>query len=175
MSSTGGNALWLIGALVLLIVAPVVGVLWMTAVPGRSHAGPLPPLKPEQVELAARLRNHVQAIASRPHNIGHPQELERAALHIESALAGMGYQVNRQPFRADGQEVRNIEVVVEPAAASNTKTLVVGATMTAISTRQARTITGREWRAWSSLQGSFPICGDGQRSGSDLCCSSTRS
>src|SRR5215212_6509600 len=128
MSSTGGNALWLIGALVLLIVAPVVGVLWMTAVPGRSHAGPLPPLKPEQVELAARLRNHVQAIASRPHNIGHPQELERAALHIESALAGMGYQVHRQPFRADGQEVRNIEVVIEPAAAvANAKTLVVGA------------------------------------------------
>ena len=128
MSSAGGNALlWLIGTLALLVVALVVGVLWMTAVPGRSHAGSLPPLKPEQVELAARLRNHVQAIASRPHNIGHPQELERAALHIESALAGMGYQVHRQPFRADGQEVRNIEVVVEPAAAIDTRTLVVGA------------------------------------------------
>jgi hypothetical protein len=61
--------LWLVGTLVLAIVALVFGVLWMTAVPGRSHAGPLPPLTPEQVELAARLRNHVQAIASRPHNI----------------------------------------------------------------------------------------------------------
>src|SRR5215213_6191126 len=129
MSSAGGNALlWLIGTLALLVVALVVGVLWMTAVPGRSHAGPLPPLKPEQVELAARLRNHVQAIASRPHNIGHPQELERAALHIESTLAGMGYQVHRQPFWADGQEVRNIEAVIEPAASvAGAKTLVVGA------------------------------------------------
>src|SRR3954463_4290026 len=55
MSSAGGNALlWLIGTLALLVVALVVGVLWMTAVPGRSHAGSLPPLKPEQVEL-----NHV--------------------------------------------------------------------------------------------------------------------
>jgi hypothetical protein len=129
MSSVGGNALlWLVGTLALVIVALVVGVLWMTAVPGRSHAGPLPPLTPEQVELAARLRDNVQAVASRPHNIGHPQELERAALHIESTLAGMGYQVHRQPFRADTQEVRNIEAVIEPAASvAGAKTLVVGA------------------------------------------------
>jgi Zn-dependent M28 family amino/carboxypeptidase len=40
----------------------------------------------------------------------------------------MGYQIHRQPFQADGQEVRNIEVVIEPAAAvAATKTLVVGA------------------------------------------------
>ena len=120
--------LWLLGTLGLVTVALVVGVLWMTAVPGRSHAGPLPPLTPEQVELAARLWDHVQAVASRPHNIGHPQELERAALHIESTLAGMGYQVHRQPFRAAGQDVRNIEAVIEPAASvAGAKTLVVGA------------------------------------------------
>ena len=126
---SGGTALlWVIGALVLLIVALVVGVLWMTAVPGRSHAGPLPSLTPEQVDLAARLRSHVQAVASRPHNISHPQELERAALHIESTLAGMGYGVHRQPFWVDGQEVRNIDAVIEPAASvAGAKTLVVGA------------------------------------------------
>ena len=46
MSSAGGNALlWLIGTLALLVVALVVGVLWMTAVPGRSHVGSLPPLR----------------------------------------------------------------------------------------------------------------------------------
>jgi hypothetical protein len=129
MNSAGGNALlWLLGTSALLVVAVVVGVLWMTAVPGRSYAGPLPPLSREQVELAARLRNHVQAIASRPHNVGYPQELERVALHIESTLAGMGYQINRLPFRADGQEVRNIEVVIETAAAAVTaKTLIIGA------------------------------------------------
>ena len=55
MSSAGGNALlWLIGTLALLVVALVVGVLWMTAVPGRSHAGPLPPLTPEQFELSSQ-------------------------------------------------------------------------------------------------------------------------
>jgi hypothetical protein len=74
----------------------------------------------------------VRAVASRPHNLGHPGELERAAAHIEAALEGMGYAVRRQPFSAGGQEVRNIEAVVEPAAAiagagGAAETLVVGA------------------------------------------------
>jgi hypothetical protein len=114
----------------LLFALPVAGVLWMTAVPGRSHAGALLPLTPEQVELAARLQTHVRAIASRPHNLGHPEELERAAAHIEAALEGTGRAVRRQPFSAAGREVRNIEAVVEPAAsaaAAGAKTLVVGA------------------------------------------------
>jgi Zn-dependent M28 family amino/carboxypeptidase len=118
--------LWFLGALGLLITLPIAGVLWMTAVPGRSHAGPLPPLTADQVALAARLKEHVHAVASRPHNVEHPEELERAARHIEAALEGMGHAVHRQSFSAAGQEVRNIEVVIEPAAAS-ARTLVVGA------------------------------------------------
>src|SRR5215218_10453156 len=108
--------MWLIGALAFLIVLAVSGLLWMTSVPGRSHAGPLPPLTREQSKLAVRLEEHVRAIASRPHNVGHPQELERAALYIENALAEIGYELHRQPYQAAGHEVRNIEVVVEPAA-----------------------------------------------------------
>jgi len=61
--------LWILGALgLLLLTLPVAGVLWMTAVPGHSHAGPLPPLTPDQLELSARLQEHVRAVASRPHN-----------------------------------------------------------------------------------------------------------
>ena len=130
MSASGVRPLlWILGALGLLAALPVAGVLWMTAVPGRSHAGPLPPLAPDQIGLAARLREHVRAVASRPHNLGHPEELERAAAHIEAALEGMGYAVHRQTFSAAGREVRNIEAVVEPAAstAANAETLVVGA------------------------------------------------
>src|SRR5215207_7783987 len=128
MRAAGGRpVLWILGALGLLLALPVAGVLWTTAVPGRSHAGPLPPLTPDQAALAARLREHVRAVASRPHNLGHPEELERAAAHIEAALEGMGYAVRRQPFSAAGREVRNIEAVVEPsAAAAGARTLVVG-------------------------------------------------
>jgi hypothetical protein len=120
--------LWTLGAVALVITLSVAGVLWMTAVPGRSHAGPLPPLTPDQAQMAARLQEHVRVVASRPHNVNHPQELERAALYIEGALAGMGYAVHRQPFRVDGHEVRNIEIVIEPASSkADASTLVVGA------------------------------------------------
>ena len=87
---------WILGALALFTILPVAGVLWMTAVPGRSHAGPLPPLTPDQVQLATRLEEHVRAVASRPHNLSHPRELEQAARYIEGALASMGYVVPRQ-------------------------------------------------------------------------------
>jgi hypothetical protein len=127
MRHAGQPMLWTLGVLALLIMLPIAGLLWMTAVPGRSHGGALPPLTPDQEQLAARLQDHVRAIASRPHNVGHPQELEQAALYLERALAGMGYEVRRQPFRADGQEVRNIEVVIEPAATAEARTLVIGA------------------------------------------------
>src|SRR3954466_12200629 len=120
--------LWILGAPAILIALLVAGVLWMTAVPGRSHTGPLPPLIPDQVQLAARLQEHVRAVASRPHNVSHPQELERAALYLGSTLVGMGDEVDRQPFRVDGEEARNIEVAIEPAAsAADVRTLVVGA------------------------------------------------
>ncbi|HLM42183.1 MAG TPA: M28 family peptidase [Microvirga sp.] len=120
--------LWALGAVALLISLPVAAVLWMTSVPGRAHAGPLPPLTPDQLQLAERLQDHVRAIASKPHNVEYPQELEQAARYIESTLTGVGYEIHRQPFQAGGQEVRNIEVVIEPAAsAAHPATLVVGA------------------------------------------------
>ncbi|OON61325.1 hypothetical protein B0920_19340 [Massilia sp. KIM] len=69
--------------------------------------------------LSARLRAHVEAIASTEHNVANPGALERSARHIESALAGYGYQPRRQEYEAGGQKVRNIEVSVanvEPGA-----------------------------------------------------------
>jgi hypothetical protein len=120
--------IWILVALVVIVGLPLGGVLWMTSVPGRSHDGPLPPLTSEQIESAARLREHVRTIASTPHNTGHPDQLESAALYIERELAGFGYDVHRQSFWADAQEVRNIEVVIEPKAPEvGTETLVVGA------------------------------------------------
>lgn len=62
--------------------------------------------------LSARLRAHVQAIASEEHNTATPRALEQAARHIETTLAGYGYTPRRQEYQAGGQKVRNIEVSV---------------------------------------------------------------
>ncbi len=69
-------------------------------------------------ELATRLRNHVEAIASEEHNTARPRALEQAARHIEATLEGYGYRLRRQEYEADGQKVRNIEVSVSNTVAS---------------------------------------------------------
>jgi hypothetical protein len=128
--------LLVIALLVLVIVAAAVyGAVWyMTGVPGRSHRGPLPPLTAEERDLAPRLKRHIEAIASREHNVAHYDELERSARYIETTLEGYGYTVNRQSFDADDlrsggtRSVRNIEVVIAPREPGPaTETLVVGA------------------------------------------------
>jgi len=123
---------WLLVGLVAIAAGAVGGpygvALIMTSVPGKSHTGPLPPLTSGEKALAAALKQHVEAIGSRPHNIEHPEELEKAARYIETSLEALGYTVNRQPFTVDETTVRNIEVVISPASAdSKVPTIVVGA------------------------------------------------
>src|SRR4051812_29762503 len=116
----------LAGILLLLVVLPAGSLLWMTAVPGRSYAGPLPPLDPAERVLASRLQRHVQAVAGTAHNTAHWRNLERVATYLEDCLVRLGYEVHRQRFDAGGVDVRNIEVVISPAAAKS-RTLVIGA------------------------------------------------
>lgn len=86
----------------------------MSEMPGSSFHGQLAPLTSEGRELAARLKRHVAAIAGREHNMVRYAELEKAAQYIEGILSGLGYDVRRQEFVADGRKVRNIEVVLPP-------------------------------------------------------------
>jgi hypothetical protein len=110
-----------------LIAIPV--LLWYSlALPGRSHQGPLPPATAEEIELAARLKQHIAAIASEPHNVDYYPSLEKAAQYIEQTLAAEGYRVTSQPYEVSGSTVRNLEATIEPAQAGpETKTIVVGA------------------------------------------------
>jgi hypothetical protein len=101
--------------------------LWYAlAVPGRPHAGPLPPATEDETELALRLRRHVAAVASVPHNVKHYAALERAAQYVEGMLEGLGYVVNRQTFTVAGRPVRNIEVE-RGVRSAEAPSIVVGA------------------------------------------------
>jgi Zn-dependent M28 family amino/carboxypeptidase len=98
----------------------------MVKVPGISYAGALKPLTQEEQALAARLRVHIEAIASREHNFLKAAELEAAAQYIEKALAGTGRPVATQRFLSGPAEVRNIEVEM-PGGALAAEIIVVGA------------------------------------------------
>jgi hypothetical protein len=122
--------MWWLAALVLLALLAVgYGALqYMTAVPGRSHHGLLPPLTDEEMALAVSLRRHIAVIAAREHNIAHYDELDKVARHIEAALASFGYAVGRQEFSVDGRLVRNVDATIEPSAAKpDPEVIVVGA------------------------------------------------
>ena len=92
------------------------GLHYMTAMPGSSHAGPLPPLSDEERGLAERLRRHVTVLAESERN----EDLERAARYIESAFKGHGVAVESDWFVSRGRKVRNLQT---PGAA----VIVVGA------------------------------------------------
>ena len=73
----------------------------MFRMPGKSHAGPLPPLGGEARALSLRLRLHVAALAASERNT----DLETPARYIEHALNDF----STQQFRSGGRLVRNIE------------------------------------------------------------------
>ncbi|WHO38138.1 M28 family peptidase [Sphingobium sp. AP49] len=115
-----------IGLLLLLFGLPTGVFIWMTAVPGQSYLGPLPPLTLDQSRLTESLKADVAAIASRPHNLQYPRALEAAARHLEQELEAADYDVQRQYYEASGRPVRNIEVVLQPMS-ETARTLVIGA------------------------------------------------
>ncbi len=86
----------------------------MMRMPGRSYAGPLPPLALEEAEIQHRLEEHVRALAGRigERNMFRPAPLEAAARYLERALVSLGYGVEAQAFEAREQVVRNVEAAL---------------------------------------------------------------
>jgi hypothetical protein len=114
-------------ALLALAVATIAFAAWYSLkVPGVGHEGPLPPATIEERDLARRLKSHVEAIASKPHNVMHYAALEWAAQYLELTLAGLDYSLEQQVFAVAGLKVRNIAVTIEPRE-SLERTLVIGA------------------------------------------------
>jgi Peptidase family M28 len=90
-----------------------------------SRTRQLGALTPQELEVAAALRRHVDAIASEPHNIAHYGALQRAAAYIETQLQHAGYTPMRQSFLVGAHDVANIEAEHPAARAANGKRVVV--------------------------------------------------
>jgi Peptidase family M28 len=124
----GTRAMLLATLAIVLIIGLVLLLRYMTVVPGASHAGPIPSLTTDEASIAERLRAHITAIASRPHNVAHYAELEKAARYIEGELRALGYEPLAQVYTVDRKPVRNIEATIEPVDPARSRgTVVVGA------------------------------------------------
>jgi Zn-dependent M28 family amino/carboxypeptidase len=121
-------ALTVLGLLIGLIAALAAAYWYSLSLPGEPYAGPPAPVSDAERDLAARLRRHVEAIASVPHNVDHYPELEKAAAYIESELTALGYRPDAQVYAIGDKPVRNIAVeLAGPDAGPSTPSLVVGA------------------------------------------------
>lgn len=107
---------WKVRMIFWLALAAAIAIAWWlwhtVSVPGTSWSGTPGPLTAEEAALAANLRRHVEAIASREHNVFKPAELEASAQYIEKVFADIGYAVAAQRFQSGPAEVRNIEVEI---------------------------------------------------------------
>ncbi len=101
---------------------------YVTAMPGDSWSGPLPPLSAQQRLVRDNLRSHVGVLAGRigERNVRHPEALAAAADYIRATLEGLGYAVRVQPFESAGVQVANLEVELRGATVPQ-QIIVLGA------------------------------------------------
>ncbi len=80
------------------------------------------------LELATRLRRHVEALAGDigERHVRRPQALHAAEEYIASEFRALGYEVARQTYRAEGVASSNLEVTV-PSAGGASEIVLVGA------------------------------------------------
>ena len=100
----------------------------MIPMPGESYEGPLPPLTEAQAALRDRLQAHVEMLAGEigPRNVGYAASLAAAQAYLETTLAEMGYEVERQTYEARGVECSNL-IVQRPGSAMSDEIIIVGA------------------------------------------------
>jgi len=121
-------ALTIAGLLALAAAALAAAYWYSLSLPGESFSGPPVPVTAEERELAARLRGHVVAIASEPHNTQHYAALQRSAAYIEAELSSLGYAPQSQAWEVGGKTVHNISVDLSSAnAGPETPSVVIGA------------------------------------------------
>ncbi len=91
----------------------VAGLLaYMVWMPGQSYRGPLAPLDAAGLNMAERLRDHVEALCRHPAGRNHVEKdgLAGARDYIASRFEAAGYEVEYQTYPIGDDQFANIEV-----------------------------------------------------------------
>jgi len=114
-ASNPQHANWIV-RLVCLALAVALGwglvvLVRMTHMPLRSFKGPLPPLTPEQANLAFRLTGDVKSLSATigERNLQQLQSLHASADYIRRSLEQFGYEVADLPYSIEGEQASNLE------------------------------------------------------------------
>jgi Zn-dependent M28 family amino/carboxypeptidase len=121
---------WTRLALTLFVLALIVTGLaaYMTAMPGRSFSGALPPLSAGEKQISASLKQYVNYLAGtigERNMIAYPQLL-KSAQYIEDQFRNLKYEVKSQEYIVQARKVRNLIVEI-PGAAHAGEIVVIGA------------------------------------------------
>ena len=114
--------------LLLLLVIVTAGVEFMIGMPGRSFKGPLPPATTNEMQLAGRLRRHVEHLAGGIgcRNVVTHKKLAQAADYIAAQCIAAGFACHTQTFEVHGVPCRNLEVEI-PGGTQPDEVVVIGA------------------------------------------------
>jgi Zn-dependent M28 family amino/carboxypeptidase len=125
-----GRRAWLLilSRITLILAGLCAFVAFTTSMPGKSYAGAFAPLSPDEEQLSANLKNHVEMLAGAigERNLIHYKSLQEGALYLEKSLTANGYQVSSQNYVAEGRAVRNLVTEI-PGASRPSEIVVVGA------------------------------------------------
>ena len=101
-----------------LVLVPILFVVFATAMPGKSHQGPLPQPTPEEELLHSALKGHVTALAETigERHVGRPDSMTRAKDYLLSVVRGFPAigpeQVRVEDVGADGNHAKNVVVEI---------------------------------------------------------------
>src|SRR5437867_3131860 len=130
MSSAGARKTLLIIFSLIALILLVVGasVLYMTAMPGTSFSGPLPPLTTDESKIKSNLSRHVGYLAGDigERNVIAYEPLQKTAQYIEDELKKSGYQVSSQEYTVQMRKVRNLITEI-PGSSRSGEIVVIGA------------------------------------------------
>lgn len=119
---------------VVLVAILVAAYITMIRMPGRPHTGPLPPITPDQLALAADLRSWVTALCTSPdggarpgnRSTFQPRHLAAAAAWISDQLQSFGYETVVEYPVARGSPAPTFEITI-PGTSRPDEIVVVGA------------------------------------------------
>jgi hypothetical protein len=101
----------LLGILAVTVASTLSWFLWMTQMPLRSFAQPLPSLTAGESERSHRLAEDVRylSVTIGDRSFLRPHSLQETTNYLSSRLQKMGYEVTSLPYSANGLTVNNLE------------------------------------------------------------------